>query len=80
MRLLKNRLGGRVGKISNFKLDPETLNVADVTFDTAMEIDVGKDDETALAQLMKKIPNIDSDIDSDDSTSNYDVSNDIEGL
>lgn len=27
MRLLKNRLGGRIGKISNFTLDPETLVV-----------------------------------------------------
>lgn len=33
MRVLKNRLGGRVGKISNFRLNPESLVVNDVTFD-----------------------------------------------
>ena len=69
MRLLKNRLGGRVGKISNFKLDPETLTVADVTFDTAMEMDISKDEESALEKLMKKIPAIPADIDSGSTTS-----------
>jgi len=72
MRLLKNRLGGRVGKISNFKLDPETLTVADVTFDTAMALDVSADEESALEKLMKKIPNIPADLD-DGSTSSTDL-------
>lgn len=34
MRILKNRFGGQVGKICKFKMDNDTLEIADVTFDT----------------------------------------------
>jgi len=33
LKIVKNRLGGMVGKHAMFKLDPETLNLADITFD-----------------------------------------------
>lgn len=62
MRLLKNRLGGRVGKTSNFRLDPETLNVTDLTFDNSFILDTDEE-ESKLGALMKKIPNISTDID-----------------
>ena len=38
MKILKNRLGGRIGKTSNFKLDPSTLVTRDITFDNQFEI------------------------------------------
>lgn len=36
-RLVKNRLGGQIGKVMNFTMDPETLSLADITFDNAIE-------------------------------------------
>ena len=33
LKIVKNRLGGMVGKHAMFKLDPESLNLADITFD-----------------------------------------------
>lgn len=33
LKIVKNRLGGMVGKHAMFKLDSETLNLADITFD-----------------------------------------------
>ena len=33
-RILKNRLGGQVGKLMSMKLDAETLTLADITFDS----------------------------------------------
>jgi len=60
MRLLKNRLGGQVGKICSFKLDPETLTVADVTFDSNMVCD--SDEDSELGNLIKNIPAISSDV------------------
>ena len=52
MRLLKNRLGGRVGKISNFKLDPETLVVTDVTFDNSFILDENDESKDKLNGLL----------------------------
>ena len=65
MRLLKNRLGGRVGKISNFKLDPESLTVSDITFDTSYDMGLSSEEESNLGKLMKNIPNISADIDTE---------------
>lgn len=36
-KIIKNRLGGMVGKRSSFKMDPETLELADVTFDNDID-------------------------------------------
>ena len=69
MRLLKNRLGGRVGKISNFKLDPESLTVSDITFDTSYDMGLSSEEESNLGKLMKNIPNISADIDTEISES-----------
>ena len=62
MRILKNRFGGQVGKICNFKMDPETLEVADIT---------GNNDDIAdstmsyeLKNIMKNQGNISNDINS----------------
>ena len=60
MRLLKNRLGGRVGKLSSFKLNPETLTVDDITFDHNFSID--DEQESEIGKLMKKLPDISTDI------------------
>lgn len=49
MRILKNRLGGQVGKICKFQLDPLTLNLADITFDNIIEAN----DESAA--VMKEL-------------------------
>ena len=62
MRILKNRLGGRVGKLSTFSLNPETLTVTDLTYDNKFVID-NDEEESKLGQLMAKIPNISTDID-----------------
>ena len=60
MRLLKNRLGGRVGKICSFKLDPDTLTVADVTFDDSIEC--SSESESELGNILNNLPQISSDI------------------
>lgn len=60
MRILKNRLGGCVGKICNFKMDPETLTVADITFDSGLEISDNEDSE--LGSIIKNYTTISSDI------------------
>ena len=60
MRLLKNRLGGRVGKICSFKLDPDTLTVADVTFDDSIEC--SSEPESELGNILNNLPQISSDI------------------
>lgn len=61
MRLLKNRLGGRVGKISNFKMDPETLIVSDITFDNSFILD-DNDEESELGKTLSKLSNLSSDL------------------
>lgn len=59
MRILKNRLGGQVGKICSYKLDPETLEVADITFDNNFSV---QDDDTDVGSMIKNLSNISSDI------------------
>ena len=60
MRLLKNRLGGRVGKICSFKLDPDTLVVADVTFDG--NLDCVSESTSELGSILNNLPQISADI------------------
>ena len=58
MRILKNRLGGQVGKLCTFKLDPETLNLADITFDNnAME-----DDDSEASEIIRNVSSMANDI------------------
>jgi hypothetical protein len=60
MRILKNRLGGRVGKISNFKMDPDTLVVTDITFDSNFA--PTSDEESDLSKMLKNLPDISADL------------------
>ena len=57
MRLLKNRLGGRVGKLSNFTMDPETLVVTDITFDNNFEIELD-DENPNIKKFANAIPEL----------------------
>ena len=63
MRLLKNRLGGRIGKISNFTLDPETLVVQDITFDKSYIMDEVQCDDSKIDKLSSQLSTLTSDID-----------------
>ena len=63
MRILKNRFGGQVGKICNFKMDPDTLEVADVTGD----VSAASEEEVAsstLKNIMKNQASLMNDINS----------------
>ena len=60
-RLVKNRLGGQIGKIMNFKMDSETLTLADLTFDPSA-VEYEQNDEQ-LANIMENMPNLSSDLD-----------------
>lgn len=60
MRLVKNRLGGQIGKICRFKMDPETLTVADITFDNSFEI--AENESSAIGNIIKNYSGISSDI------------------
>lgn len=46
-KIVKNRLGGQVGKCSRFKMDAETLTLADLTFDNAPNQIEPKDSDRA---------------------------------
>ena len=56
-RLVKNRLGGQIGKVMNFKIDPSTLELADITFDGNIDTD---DDESELNNIMRNRQNIEA--------------------
>lgn len=63
-RLLKNRLGGRVGKSLMYKLDPESLILSDISFDS----DIPSQDpaDSNLKEVMSKFTSItDEDINGD---------------
>ena len=60
-RLVKNRLGGQIGKIMNFKMDSETLTLADLTFDPSA-VEYEQNDEQ-LTNIMENMPNLSSDLD-----------------
>lgn len=51
-----------VGKHASFKLDPETLTLADITFDNNYSAESNEDSE--LGNIMRNLPNISSDIES----------------
>lgn len=64
MRIIKNRLGGRVGTICEFTMDPDTLVLSDVTFDEQFDGDSGSE----IGKLVKSLPDqiTDDDIDNID--------------
>ena len=67
-RLLKNRLGGMVGKVLHFKLDTESLTLADVSYTPDMNIETFTDDDmgqimTSTGGMMADMQNIDGNID-----------------
>lgn len=59
-KILKNRLGGMVGKRSIFKMDPETLVVSDVTF--FGDVDTEDTANSELAKLTAALPDVTNDI------------------
>lgn len=61
LKVIKNRLGGMVGKHASFKLDPETLTLADITFDNNYSAENNEDSE--LGNIVRNLPNISVDID-----------------
>lgn len=61
-KIIKNRLGGMIGKRSTFKMDPETLVVSDVTF--SGDIDVVDNGDSELAKLTAALPDVTNDISS----------------
>lgn len=52
-RILKNRLGGQVGKILTFKLNDENLILSDISFDSDMLAEMSDTD-----QIIKNLPSI----------------------
>ena len=60
-RLVKNRLGGQIGRVMNFKMDQNTLELADITFDGNMSTE---SEDNELGNIMKNLPNIEADLNS----------------
>ena len=60
-RLVKNRLGGQIGRVMNFKMDQNTLELADITFDGNMSTE---SEDNELGNIMKNLPNIEADLSS----------------
>ena len=50
-----------IGKHASFKLDPETLSLADITFDNNYSVE--SNEESELGNIIKNLPSINSDID-----------------
>jgi len=61
LKVVKNRLGGMIGKHAAFKLDPDTLNLADITFDNNFSSSAS-DDDSELGNIIKNLPNINADL------------------
>lgn len=59
-KIVKNRLGGCVGKKSSFKMDPQTLVVSDITFSGDVEAAMQGDSE--LAAIAAALPDVRNDI------------------
>ena len=59
MRILKNRLGGCVGKVIPFNLDSETLVLTDNTFSSEDTISTSES-----AMIINNLDNIENDLDS----------------
>ena len=50
-----------IGKHASFKLDPETLNLADITFDNNFSSD-SESDSSELGSILKNLPSISNDL------------------
>lgn len=59
LRIVKNRLGGRVGKVSNFKMDPETLVVTDITYDGDC---ITNNEDSEIANIANSLQEVEDDI------------------
>lgn len=62
-RILKNRLGGQVGKLMSMKLDAETLTLADITFDS--DFSQAANDDVELGNIVRNLPNINASLNGD---------------
>lgn len=63
-RILKNRLGGQVGKLMSMKLDAETLTLADITFDS--DFSQAANDDVELGNIVRNLPNINASLNGED--------------
>lgn len=61
LKVIKNRLGGMVGKHASFKLDSSSLTLADITFDQNFDC---ANEKSELGNIMKNLPDLSSDIES----------------
>lgn len=59
-RLLKNRLGGMVGKVLRFKLDTSSLTLADISFNPDAQIESFADDD--LQNALNSVGNMTNDM------------------
>ena len=73
-RILKNRLGGMVGKTISFELDPESLNLYDKTFDSDIP-----DSEPSDGQMKGILKSLSTDDQSQVNSSNHPL-NDIDDI
>lgn len=62
MRILKNRLGGMVGKVSNFQLNSEILTLTDISFDPNNQISQALNNPANA--VIKNMTDISQDLDS----------------
>lgn len=60
MKVVKNRLGGMVGKHAQFAMNPESLSLTDVTFGNSYKI--GVEDESEASKLESSLSSIQSDL------------------
>lgn len=63
VRILKNRLGGQVGKLCSFKMDDKSLVLSDISFDSNIPDNSPSDNEAD--NILKNIPSISDDIGED---------------
>lgn len=63
LKVVKNRLGGMVGKHASFKLDPDNLTLADITFDSSFSQTVDSGDKK-LNDIITNLPDLSSDLQS----------------
>jgi hypothetical protein len=62
VRILKNRLGGQVGKLCSFKMDDKSLVLSDISFDESIPDDSSNNEAD---NILKNIPSISDDIGED---------------
>lgn len=61
LKVIKNRLGGMIGKRATFKLDSSSLTLADITFDQNFDC---TNENSELGNIMKNLPDLSLDIES----------------